>query len=105
MPQTKKEYQLFTKETQSFIYNMQTNAVQRMLDFDYVVGRKTPSVAAIINPTGNDSYQKFFYGPKEILVPVYKLMKNAMKVGFKGTDLLSSDIGLYRLGRPAGYRG
>jgi ATP citrate (pro-S)-lyase len=72
-----KEYLLFSKETQAFIYNMQTNAVQRMLDFDYSSGRKISSVAAIINPTGNDSFQKFFFGPKEILVPVYKSMKNA----------------------------
>ena len=47
----KKDYILFDKDTQAFIYNMQTNAVQRMLDFDYVAGRKTPSVAAIVNPT------------------------------------------------------
>src|SRR5512136_2070412 len=73
----KKDYILFDKDTQSFIYNMQTNAVQRMLDFDYVAGRKTPSVAAIVNPTGSDSFQKFFFGPKEILVPVYKSMKTA----------------------------
>ena len=33
-----KEYILFDKDTQAFIYNMQTNAVQRMLDFDYVSG-------------------------------------------------------------------
>ncbi|HWR63038.1 MAG TPA: citrate/2-methylcitrate synthase [Candidatus Thermoplasmatota archaeon] len=74
---SKKDYLLFDKDTQAFIYNMQTNAVQRMLDFDYVAGRKTPSVAAIVNPTGNDSFQKFFFGPKEILVPVYKSLKNA----------------------------
>jgi ATP citrate (pro-S)-lyase len=74
----KKDYILFDINTQAFIYNMQTNAVQRMLDFDYASGRKTPSVAAIINPTGNDSFQKFFFGPKEILVPVYKSMKTAM---------------------------
>jgi len=73
-----KDYILFDKDTQAFIYNMQTNAVQRMLDFDYVSGRKTPSVAAIINPTGSDSFQKIFFGPKEILIPVYKSMKNAM---------------------------
>jgi ATP citrate (pro-S)-lyase len=74
----RKEYILFDRDTQAFIYNMQTNAVQRMLDFDYVAERKTPSVAAIINPTGSDGFQKFFFGPKEILVPVYKSMKNAM---------------------------
>lgn len=73
----KKDYILFDTNTQAFIYNMQTNAVQRMLDFDYVAGRKTPSVAAIVNPTGNDGFQKFFFGPKEILVPVYKSLKNA----------------------------
>lgn len=73
----KNDYLLFSKDTQSFIYNMQVNAVQRMLDFDYVVGRKTPSVAAIINPTGSDGFQKFFFGTKEILIPVYKSLKNA----------------------------
>src|SRR5512136_2243764 len=74
----RKEYILFDKDTQAFIYNMQTNAVQRMLDFDSVAGRKTPSVAAIINPTGSDGFQKFFFGSKEILIPVYKSMKSAM---------------------------
>ena len=77
MSADKKDYLLFTKDTQSFIYNMQTNAVQRMLDFDYVAGRKTPSVAAVVNPTGSDGFQKFFFGPKEILVPVYKQLKTA----------------------------
>jgi len=75
---TKNDYILFDKNTQAFIYNMQTNAVQRMLDFDYAAGRKIPSVAAMINPTGNDGFQKFFFGPKEILVPVFKSMKNAV---------------------------
>ncbi|MBN1280265.1 MAG: ATP citrate synthase [Candidatus Thermoplasmatota archaeon] len=83
----KKDYILFDKDTQAFIYNMQTNAVQRMLDFDFVAGRKTPSVAAIINPTGSDGFQKFFFGPKEILVPVYKLMKTAT-VNHKNVDVM-----------------
>ena len=73
----KKDYILFDKDTQAFIYNLQVNAVQRMLDFDYASGRKTPSVAAIVNPTGSDGFQKCFFGPKEILVPVYKSLKNA----------------------------
>jgi ATP citrate (pro-S)-lyase len=73
----KPDYLLFDRNTQSFIYNLQVNAAQRMLDFDYVAGRELPSVAAIVNPTGSDSYQKLFYGPKEILVPVYKSLKSA----------------------------
>ncbi len=69
--------ELFSKTTQSFIYNNQVNATQRMLDFDYASGRKTPSVAAIINPTGNDGYAKFFFGTREILIPIYKTIEKA----------------------------
>jgi len=85
----KPAYELFDKHTQSFIYNMQRNAVQRMLDFDYVSGRATPSVAAIINPTGRDSLQKFFFGPDEVLLPVYNNMKRAAKL-HKNVDVLIS---------------
>ena len=71
--------ELFTKNTQSFIYNNQVKASQRMLDFDCASGRETPSVAAIINPTGANGYQKFFFGTREILIPVYKMLANAAK--------------------------
>jgi ATP citrate (pro-S)-lyase len=71
--------ELFTKNTQSFIYNNQVKASQRMLDFDYASRRETPSVAAIINPTGVNGYQKFFFGTCEILIPVYKMLANAAK--------------------------
>ena len=54
-------------------------ATQRMLDFDYASGRETPSVAAIINPTGSDSYSKFFFGKREILMPMYKTLEKAAK--------------------------
>ncbi len=51
-----------------------------MLDFDYVSGRETPSVAAIINPTGTDSFQKFFFGKREILIPIYKSIEKAAEM-------------------------
>jgi ATP citrate (pro-S)-lyase len=72
--------ELFNCSTQSFIYNNQVNATQRMLDFDYASGRKTPSVAAIINPTGADSFSKFFFGKNEILIPIYKTIEKAAKM-------------------------
>ena len=72
--------ELFSCSTQSFIYNNQINATQRMLDFDYASGRKTPSVAAIINPTGADSFSKFFFGKSEILIPIYKTIEKAAKM-------------------------
>ena len=51
-----------------------------MLDFDYASGRETPSVAAIINPTGGEGYAKFFFGTREILIPVYKTIEKAAKM-------------------------
>ena len=72
--------ELFDCNTQSFIYNNQVNATQRMLDFDYVSCRETPSVAAIINPSGMDSFAKFFFGKSEILIPVYKTLGKAAKM-------------------------
>ncbi|MCK5037573.1 MAG: ATP citrate synthase [Thermoplasmata archaeon] len=85
----KKSYELFDNTTQAFIYNRQVAATQRMLDFDYVSERETPSVAAIINPTGRDGMEKFFFGPKEILVPVYRSMAFAAKK-HKNVDVLIS---------------
>jgi len=72
--------ELFSCNTQSFIYNNQVNATQRMLDFDYAAGRKIPSVAAIINPAGADSFSKLFFGKTEILIPIYKTLEKAAKM-------------------------
>jgi len=74
------ECELFDINTQAFIYNNQVQATQRMLDFDYASGRETPSVAAIVNPTGSDSFSKCFFGKREILIPVYKTIEKAAKM-------------------------
>ncbi|XP_042203092.1 ATP-citrate synthase-like isoform X2 [Homarus americanus] len=71
--------QLFHKETKAIIWGMQTRAVQGMLDFDFVCSRPEPSVAAMVYPFTGDHKQKFYWGHKEILVPVYKSMADAMK--------------------------
>ncbi len=76
---TTAKYELFDPNTQAFIYNNQVAATQRMLDFDFASGRQTPSVAAIINPTGSDSFAKFYFGTREILIPVYKTIEKATK--------------------------
>uniref|UniRef100_A0A8C6WG28 ATP-citrate synthase n=1 Tax=Neogobius melanostomus TaxID=47308 RepID=A0A8C6WG28_9GOBI len=70
---------LFTKQTKSLVWGMQTRAVQGMMDFDYVCSRNEPSVAAMVYPFTGDHKQKFYWGHKEILVPVYKNMSDAMK--------------------------
>lgn len=68
--------ELFSKETEAIVYGYQQNAIQRMLDFDFACARKTPSVAAIINPS-RSGFHKVFYGQKEILLPMYKTLMEA----------------------------
>ena len=72
--------QLFTNGSRAIIWGLQTRAVQGMLDFDYVCRRAEPSVAAMVYPmVGGDSKQNFYWGQKEILIPIYKSMADAMK--------------------------
>jgi len=70
---------LFTAKTKSIVWGLQTKAVQGMLDFDHVCSRKEPSVVAMIYPFTGDHKQKFYWGHREILIPIYKNMSDAMK--------------------------
>ena len=70
---------LFTRETQAIFWNNNKSAIQRMLDYDYVIGREKPSVAAIVAPTSSNKFEKFFYGADEIMVPIFKSTPEAAK--------------------------
>ena len=72
-----KDYQLFDRNTRAFVYGFQTNAIQRMLDFDYLCKRSLPSVAAIINPN-RAGVHKVFWGTEEILLPMYRTIPEAV---------------------------
>ena len=74
----KPDYLLFDRDTQAIIYGLQANAIQRMLDFDYVSRRDKPSVAAIVNAT-RSGYHKTFFGKKEILIPMYRTIDEAVE--------------------------
>jgi succinyl-CoA synthetase alpha subunit/citrate synthase len=78
--------ELFTNTTTAIIYGNQQKAVQRMLDFDYVCGRKNPSVAAIIDP-GKNGVQKFFFGKGETLIASFGSLDAAAK-RFPKADVL-----------------
>ncbi|KAF7354696.1 ATP citrate lyase isoform 2 [Mycena sanguinolenta] len=71
-------YRPFDGATRSFVYGLQPRAIQGMLDFDYSCGRKTPSVAAMIYPFGGHHIQKFYWGTKETLLPVYTSVDEAV---------------------------
>lgn len=64
--------QLFTKDTQAIFWNNNASAIQRMLDYDYTIKRAKPSVAAIVAPTSSNKFEKFFWGPDEVMIPLYK---------------------------------
>ncbi|EIN08779.1 ATP-citrate synthase [Punctularia strigosozonata HHB-11173 SS5] len=68
----------FDASTRSFVYGLQPRAIQGMLDFDYSCGRDTPSVAAMIYPFGGHHIQKFYWGTKETLLPVYTSVEEAV---------------------------
>lgn len=68
----------FDANTRSFVYGLQPRAIQGMLDFDYSCGRQTPSVAAMIYPFGGHHIQKFYWGTRETLLPVYTSLKEAV---------------------------
>ena len=72
-------YKPFDSTTRSFVYGLQPRAIQGMLDFDYSCGRATPSVAAMIYPFGGHHIQKFYWGTKETLLPVYTTVEEAVK--------------------------
>ncbi len=69
--------QLYTKDTQAIFWNNNKTAIQRMLDYDYTIQRKTPSVAAIVAPTSGNKFEKFFFGPDEIMIPLFKTTADA----------------------------
>jgi len=69
---------LFTAKTKAIVWGLQAKAVQGMLDFDFVCSRKFPSVAAMVYPFSADHKQKFYWGHKEIFIPVYSKMEDAM---------------------------
>jgi len=73
---SRKDYILFDRNTKAFVFGYQTNAIQRMLDFDYICQRESPSISAIINP-GRAGIHKAFWGTKEILLPMYKTIASA----------------------------
>lgn len=47
---------LFNKDTQAIFWNNDAKPIQRMLDYDYLCGRSSPSIAAIVQPSKPASF-------------------------------------------------
>nr|XP_043609417.1 ATP-citrate synthase beta chain protein 1-like isoform X2 [Erigeron canadensis] len=72
--------QLFSHTTQALVYYYKQLPIQNMLDFDFLCGRETPSVAAIINPAGAGGFHNLFFGQHQILIPLYSSVEDACAV-------------------------
>ena len=70
-------YDLFHKGTKAFVYGNQLRAVQRMLDFDYMCRKDSPSVVGIITPE-QGGFEKFFWGTKEVVIHRFRSVASAV---------------------------
>ncbi|KOB76827.1 ATP-citrate synthase [Operophtera brumata] len=59
-----------------------------MLDFDYISRRPEPSVVAIVYPFTADHKQKYYFGNKEVFIPVFSDMDVAMRKHQEATVLV-----------------
>jgi len=80
---------LFTKDTQAIFWNNNKSAIQRMLDYDYTIGREKPSVAGIVAPTSGNKFDKFFWGGDEVMIPLFKNTTEANKAQPQADVLLN----------------
>ena len=51
--------------------------IQSILDFDFHAGKKKPSIVAII--AGGRRYERYFFGKREILIPVFSSVTHISK--------------------------
>lgn len=61
-------------ESKILIIGNHPNIVQSILDYDCLCGKDTPSVIGMVSQGRN--FQRFFFGKKEILIPVFESIKN-----------------------------
>eukprot|EP00003_Mantamonas_plastica_P006980 TRINITY_DN1578_c0_g2_i10.p1 TRINITY_DN1578_c0_g2~~TRINITY_DN1578_c0_g2_i10.p1 ORF type:complete len:644 (+),score=170.93 TRINITY_DN1578_c0_g2_i10:502-2433(+) len=67
----------FDSNTRVLFFNAKPNPVARMIDYDWICGRETPSVAAIITPGTSKGLHKCFFGTREIFIPIYGSITDA----------------------------
>lgn len=69
------------------------NIIQSMLDFDFMIGRANPSVAAII--AGGRKYERYFFGDREIAIPVYASVDDMLKAQSGSSPWLDRTVNLF----------
>ena len=87
------------------VIGMRQLIIQSILDFDYYAGKKEPSVTSIV--TGNNGYEKFFWGNTECLIETTQSISQTTRGWFlnvlSGRRALSPGVELMHV--PAVYGG
>lgn len=65
------------KDPSIIVFGNHTGIIQSMLDFDYLVGRETPSVKAVVGV--QQKVCRYFFGNREILVKGYQELADVPK--------------------------
>jgi ATP-citrate lyase alpha-subunit len=78
---------LFNKNSQAIFWNNNLAAIQRMLDYDYTIGKEKPSICSIVAPTSSNKFEKVFFGGNEVMIPIFKTLQCA-RDAFKDADVL-----------------
>jgi len=53
------------------MYGNCAGAIQNMLDYAFICGRKTHTILARIDPVqAKESFESFFFGDKTVMIPV-----------------------------------
>lgn len=83
-----KMQELFTRNTKVIFYNEHPVPIQAMLDYDWICSKTEVCVSAIVNPK-KSGFHKTFFGPNEILIPVFKTLEEAVRYDPKADVLIN----------------
>lgn len=69
--------ELLSRNTKVIFFNEHPVPIQAMLDFDWLCSKDSPCISAIVNP-GREGFHKCFFGSKEITIPVFETISEAV---------------------------
>lgn len=78
--------QLRKQESQIVCIGSHHPIIQSMLDFDFLSGKKSPSIKAIL--AGGRKFEKYFFGGKQILIPVFDSIEKIPQAVSKDISLI-----------------
>ncbi len=70
---------MFNSNTNSVFYNTDQKVIQRMIDYEFLVGQHCPSILCCIHPTNSKKFILTYFGSKPYIIPQYNSIEEAIK--------------------------